>query len=49
MGLNLAIKPGWILVENLVQNRLGHAAFGTFTALYALALVAASVSDLGLT
>ncbi len=47
--LNLAIKPGWILVENLVQNRLGHAAFGTFSALYALALVAASVSDLGLT
>ena len=49
MVLNLAIKPGWILVENLVQNRLGHAAFGTFSALYALALVAASVSDLGLT
>ncbi len=49
MALNLAIKPGWILVENLVQNRLGHAAFGTFTALYALALVAAAVSDLGLT
>jgi O-antigen/teichoic acid export membrane protein len=47
--LNLAIKPGWILVENVVQNQLGHAAFGTFTALYALALVVASVSDLGLT
>lgn len=49
MVLNLAIKPGWILVENLVQNRLGHRVFGTFSALYALALVAASVSDLGLT
>lgn len=47
--LNLAIKPGWILVENVVQNRLGHQAFGTFTALFALALVVASVSDLGLT
>lgn len=49
MVLNLAVKPAWILVENLVQNKLGHAAFGTFTALYALALVAAAVSDMGLT
>ncbi|KAA9339350.1 oligosaccharide flippase family protein [Hymenobacter busanensis] len=49
MLLNLLIKPGWVVVENLVQDRLGHAAFGTFTALYALTLVLASVSDLGLT
>ena len=47
--LNLAVKPGWILLENLVQDRLGHAAFGTFTALSALALVVAAVSDVGLT
>ena len=47
--LNLLVKPGWVVVENLVQDRLGHAAFGTFTALYALTLIFASVSDLGLT
>jgi O-antigen/teichoic acid export membrane protein len=47
--LNLLIKPGWVIVENAVQDRLGHNAFGTFTALYALTLVLASVSDLGIT
>ncbi|WP_400191422.1 oligosaccharide flippase family protein [Hymenobacter sp. B81] len=47
--LNLLIKPGWVVVENVVQDRLGHAAFGTFTALYALTMVLAAVSDLGLT
>ncbi|GAA3929400.1 oligosaccharide flippase family protein [Hymenobacter algoricola] len=47
--LNLLVKPGWVVVESLVQDRLGHAAFGTFTALYALTLIFASVSDLGLT
>ncbi|ALD21245.1 hypothetical protein AM218_08465 [Hymenobacter sp. DG25A] len=47
--LNLLVKPGWVVVENLVQDRLGHAAFGTFTALYALTLIFASVSDLGMT
>ncbi len=49
MVLNLAIKPAWILVENQVQVRLGHAVFGTFTALLALATVVGAVADLGLT
>ncbi|QJX48072.1 oligosaccharide flippase family protein [Hymenobacter taeanensis] len=47
--LNLLIKPGWVVLENIVQDRLGHAAFGLFTALSALTLVLATVSDLGLT
>ncbi|UYZ64665.1 oligosaccharide flippase family protein [Hymenobacter weizhouensis] len=47
--LNLLIKPGWVILENVVQDRLGHAAFGLFTALSALTLVLATVSDLGLT
>ncbi|WP_308421125.1 oligosaccharide flippase family protein [Hymenobacter cavernae] len=47
--LNLLVKPGWVVVENLVQDRLGHAAFGTFTALSAWTLIIASVSDLGTT
>ena len=47
--LNVLVKPGWVLLENLVQDRVGHAAFGLFTALSALTLVVATVSDFGLT
>ncbi|QIX62933.1 oligosaccharide flippase family protein [Hymenobacter sp. BT18] len=47
--LNLLVKPGWVVVENLVQDRLGHAAYGTFAALLALTTVLALLSDLGLT
>ncbi|MFD1470684.1 lipopolysaccharide biosynthesis protein [Hymenobacter caeli] len=47
--LNLAVKPGWILVENLVQDRLGHAAFGLVTALTSLGIMVAVLADLGLT
>ena len=47
--LNLAIKPGWIVVENLVQDRLGHTAFGLVAALSALAVAVAALADLGLT
>ena len=47
--LNLLVKPGWVVVENLVQDRLGHATFGLITALSALTLVVAALSDLGLT
>lgn len=47
--LNLLVKPGWVVLENVVQDRLGHAAFGLFTALSALTLVLASLSDMGLT
>jgi O-antigen/teichoic acid export membrane protein len=47
--LNLLVKPGWVVVENLVQDRLGHATFGLITALSALTMVVAAISDLGLT
>ncbi|MCR5889506.1 polysaccharide biosynthesis C-terminal domain-containing protein [Hymenobacter sp. J193] len=47
--LNLLVKPGWVVVENLVQDRLGHVAYGTFTALFTLATIVAAVSDLGTT
>ncbi len=43
------MKPGWVVVENLVQDRLGHATFGLVTALSALTLVVAAFLDLGLT
>ena len=47
--LNLLVKPGWVFVENLVQNQLGHVAFGTFTALSSLTIILATFSDVGLT
>lgn len=49
MLLNLLVKPGWVLIENLVQDRIGHEAMGTFAALLNFALILATVSDLGIT
>ncbi|MGY2132996.1 oligosaccharide flippase family protein [Hymenobacter sp. HD11105] len=49
MLLNFLVKPGWVFVENLVQNQLGHVAFGTFTALSSLTIILATFSDVGLT
>ncbi|WP_262706465.1 oligosaccharide flippase family protein [Hymenobacter metallilatus] len=47
--LNLLVKPGWVVLENVVQDRIGHEQFGTFTALLTLATIVAAVSDLGTT
>ncbi|OWP64137.1 hypothetical protein CDA63_05250 [Hymenobacter amundsenii] len=47
--LNLLVKPGWVVLENVVQDRLGHELFGTFTAVLTLATIVAAVSDLGTT
>ena len=49
MALNLLVKPGWVLLENIVQDRLGHSAFGLVAACSALAVVVATLADLGLT
>ena len=49
IGLNLLVKPGWLLVENLVQNALGHSAFGLIGAFSALTIIIATIADLGLT
>ncbi|MBK0402590.1 oligosaccharide flippase family protein [Adhaeribacter sp. BT258] len=48
MLLNLLVKPIGIVVENLVQNRIGHEAFGLFSALFSLATIGAVLSDLGI-
>lgn len=45
----MLVKPGWVVVENLVQNRLGHATFGLLASFTALATVVAAACDLGLT
>ena len=47
--LNLLVKPGWVVVESLVQDRLGHATYGLVTALSSLAMIVAVLADLGLT
>ncbi|WP_139923211.1 oligosaccharide flippase family protein [Hymenobacter sp. DG01] len=47
--LNLLVKPAWVVLENVVQDRLGHEVFGTFTALLTLATIVAGISDLGTT
>ncbi len=49
MALNLLVKPGWVLLENVVQDRLGHGAFGQVAAYSALTIVVATLADLGLT
>ncbi len=43
------MKPGWVLLENSVQDRLGHSTFGLIAACSALAVVVATLADLGLT
>lgn len=45
--LNLLIKSVWILVNNVVQDRIGHADFGTYTALYSVGFLFIALSDLG--
>ena len=47
--LNALVKPGWVVLENVVQNRLGHAAFGLVAALTSLAILVGALLDLGLT
>jgi O-antigen/teichoic acid export membrane protein len=46
--LNLTIKPVNLLLENIVQDRIGHAAYGIFAALNALAFLFIVLVDLGL-
>lgn len=46
--LNLAIKSAWILVNNLVQDEIGHELFGTYMALYSLGFLFIALSDLGI-
>ena len=46
--LNLTIKPVNLLLENVVQDRIGHAAYGIYAALNALAFLFIVVVDLGL-
>lgn len=46
--LNLVIKSAWILVNNMVQDEIGHDDFGLYAGLYALGFLFIAFSDLGL-
>ncbi|PSR55670.1 hypothetical protein AHMF7605_20255 [Adhaeribacter arboris] len=46
--LNLLVKPIWLVLENNVQNQMGHAAFGTFAALFSFTFIFTSFTDLGI-
>lgn len=49
LAVNLLIKPAWIfLIDRTVQNRVGHAAYGTYQALFNLALIFQIILDFGL-
>jgi O-antigen/teichoic acid export membrane protein len=45
--LNLLIKPFWLLLENIVQNDIGHEQYGIYSALAALSILFISLADFG--
>jgi O-antigen/teichoic acid export membrane protein len=46
--LNLLIKTAWILANNIVQDRIGHARFGLYLALYSFGFLFLALSDFGI-
>ena len=50
IAINLLVKPLWVfLVDRTVQNRVGHAGYGTYQALVNLGLIFNIILDFGLT
>ncbi len=45
---NLLSKPAWLLTDNLVQNRIGHEAYGLIGAMLGLGQAAIAIADWGL-
>lgn len=49
LTVNALIKPAWIFViDRTVQNRVGHADYGTYQALFSLSLIFQIILDFGL-
>ncbi|MFN6945123.1 MAG: oligosaccharide flippase family protein [Cytophagaceae bacterium] len=46
--LNIAIKPIWLIMENMVQNEIGHEQFGLYAALFSFGLMFLVLSDVGI-
>jgi O-antigen/teichoic acid export membrane protein len=45
--LNFLIKPVWIVLDNKVQDKIGHADYGVFAALFSLSFLFATLADFG--
>jgi O-antigen/teichoic acid export membrane protein len=45
---NLLSKPAWLLADNLIQNQIGHEAYGLIGALLGLGQWATAIADWGL-
>ena len=49
LAVNLLVKPVWIfLIDRTVQNRVGHASYGTYQALFNLGIIFQILLDFGL-
>lgn len=49
LAVNLLVKPVWVfMIDRTVQNRVGHAAYGTYQALFNLGLIFQILLDFGL-
>ncbi|MCH8317660.1 MAG: polysaccharide biosynthesis C-terminal domain-containing protein [Bacteroidetes bacterium] len=46
--LNLLIKPIWIIMEFMIQDKIGHAQYGIYAALFSLGYVFIILSDFGI-
>jgi O-antigen/teichoic acid export membrane protein len=44
----LLIKTAWILVNNMVQNQVGHTRFGLYLALYSFGFLFLALADMGI-
>lgn len=50
LAVNLLVKPLWVfLIDRTVQNKVGHAAYGTYQALFNLGIIFQIILDFGLT
>lgn len=43
----MLVKPVGLVIENLVQDRIGHESYGLFSALFSLATIGGVLADLG--
>jgi O-antigen/teichoic acid export membrane protein len=46
--LNFLIKPVWLVLDNKVQDSIGHEDYGIFAALFSLSFLLATLSDFGI-
>ncbi|MBS1688080.1 MAG: oligosaccharide flippase family protein [Bacteroidetes bacterium] len=48
--VNILVKPIWVFfIDRTVQNRVGHASYGSYQALFNLGLIFQTIFDFGLT